>query len=329
MTLSALALGEKLVEAIEAAGCPTRPLSALGDRPLLLLVDLPTGPRRFKVFLWRISPGGKNRPDDERRVQTTHPTGTTFTAQEEEAVLLLGYDEQLDCFCAWDARMHEDAGKSSSLQTRLGHLEEAKSSGFATFTRGVLAGVEQVVAFTPNQVTTYLGLVSHSSGTAGQAAMAAVADELVQVVEEPLGKPREEIEQERERVPREIVAIARDRKFAGDVMAAYGQECAVCGLGGKILDAAHIRAVGLNGPDTVDNGIALCPLHHRLYDRHIIEIDLELNVVLDRDVGRRLELSDEDLDRIAAEIRPNIADTFEPGMGPNPDFLQSHKSPGE
>ncbi|MBC8425904.1 HNH endonuclease [bacterium] len=65
---------------------------------------------------------------------------------------------------------------------------------------------------------------------------------------------------------------SRDPRFRTEVLRAYQNRCAVCGgslrLGDKLLgiDAAHIRWHQADGPDAVENGLALCTLHHRLLD---------------------------------------------------------------
>ncbi len=64
----------------------------------------------------------------------------------------------------------------------------------------------------------------------------------------------------------------RDSSFSGNVLKAYGHRCAVCSFSVQInnqavaLDAAHIKWHKANGPDQVPNGLALCSLHHRLFD---------------------------------------------------------------
>jgi putative restriction endonuclease len=57
---------------------------------------------------------------------------------------------------------------------------------------------------------------------------------------------------------------------------AWENQCAFCGYDGKIdntpvgIDAAHIRWFNQEGPDELDNGLALCTLHHRLLDRGVL-----------------------------------------------------------
>ncbi len=65
----------------------------------------------------------------------------------------------------------------------------------------------------------------------------------------------------------------RDPRFREAVLRAYGYRCAVCGfdtrLGSTLIgvDAAHVKWHRAGGPDEVENGLALCALHHRLFDR--------------------------------------------------------------
>jgi putative restriction endonuclease len=65
----------------------------------------------------------------------------------------------------------------------------------------------------------------------------------------------------------------RDPEFRERVLQAYEYRCAVCGfdvrLGSKViaLEAAHIKWHQAGGPDIEQNGIAMCTMHHRLFDR--------------------------------------------------------------
>jgi putative restriction endonuclease len=64
----------------------------------------------------------------------------------------------------------------------------------------------------------------------------------------------------------------RDSGFRKRVLTAYEYGCAVCGFDVRLgsvsiaLDAAHIRWVQAGGPDEESNGLALCVLHHKLFD---------------------------------------------------------------
>jgi len=80
-----------------------------------------------------------------------------------------------------------------------------------------------------------------------------------------------------ERAYRESVVKQRmhQPRFRAQVLFAYKEQCAICGLPEPLLlDAAHIR--GDKDPDgqpIVPNGLALCSIHHRAYDRKLLGID--------------------------------------------------------
>ncbi|MGG3471343.1 phosphorothioated DNA-binding restriction endonuclease [Neobacillus pocheonensis] len=73
----------------------------------------------------------------------------------------------------------------------------------------------------------------------------------------------------------------RDPNFRERVLKAYEYSCAVCGfhvrLGHNIvgLEAAHIKWHQAGGPDTETNGIALCSMHHKLFDRGVFTLTEE------------------------------------------------------
>lgn len=74
--------------------------------------------------------------------------------------------------------------------------------------------------------------------------------------------------------------------FAEEVLQAYAYACAFCGFDGMLgrnpvgLQAAHIRWHSQDGPDEVRNGLALCALHHTLFDLGVLGLlpDLRIQV---------------------------------------------------
>lgn len=73
----------------------------------------------------------------------------------------------------------------------------------------------------------------------------------------------------------------RDPNFRNKVLKAYEYSCAVCGfhvrLGNNLvgIEAAHIKWHQAGGPDTETNGIALCAMHHKLFDRGVFTLNEE------------------------------------------------------
>ena len=68
------------------------------------------------------------------------------------------------------------------------------------------------------------------------------------------------------------ITARRDPKFRERVLRAYEHRCCVCGFDLRIgqttagLEAAHIKWFQAKGPDIESNGLALCALHHKIFD---------------------------------------------------------------
>lgn len=126
-------------------------------------------------------------------------------------------------------------------------------------------------------------------------------------------------------IVRQLVARPfRDRAFAAAVKTAYQDTCAMTGLriingGGRSeVQAAHIRPVAANGPDSVRNGIALSGTMHWMFDRGLLSVDNDLTILTAKDripdTIERLLSADRKL------IRPLRSDLM-----PAPSFLEYHR----
>lgn len=116
----------------------------------------------------------------------------------------------------------------------------------------------------------------------------------------------------------------RDIAFRRHVRDAYTNTCAVTGLrlingGGRPeVQAAHIRPVEADGPDTVRNGIALTGTVHWLFDRGLISFDDQYNVLLSP-----TGVPDE-MDRLILPQRKLILPES-PERHPHPTYLRWHR----
>lgn len=78
----------------------------------------------------------------------------------------------------------------------------------------------------------------------------------------------------------------RDPNFRENVLRAYEYKCAVCGFDVKLrhqpvaLEAAHIRPRKNGGPDIEENGLALCSLHHQLFERGVFTLSEQLEILV-------------------------------------------------
>ena len=87
----------------------------------------------------------------------------------------------------------------------------------------------------------------------------------------------------------ELVAVRRRRRdpaFRKLVLDAYGSRCAVCEFAVKrddvplAIEAAHVKWHEASGPAVVENGLALCSLHHELFDTGAFTLLPQLTVVV-------------------------------------------------
>ncbi|MFE9205652.1 phosphorothioated DNA-binding restriction endonuclease [Micromonospora sp. NPDC007230] len=76
----------------------------------------------------------------------------------------------------------------------------------------------------------------------------------------------------------------RDTSWRLAVLQAWDRQCAFCGYDGQLhnaavgVEAAHVRWWAFDGPDTLDNGLALCVLHHKLFDFGALGLDTDLRI---------------------------------------------------
>jgi len=120
----------------------------------------------------------------------------------------------------------------------------------------------------------------------------------------------------------------RDPAFREKVLLAYQYRCGVCGhdlrLGQQTigLEAAHIKWFQAQGPDIVPNGIALCSLHHKIFDLGAFAILPETYQMV---FSQHLNASDETARRTLAYhgaglILPQSREYF-----PQTEYLEWHR----
>jgi putative restriction endonuclease len=134
-----------------------------------------------------------------------------------------------------------------------------------------------------------------------------------------------QFEQERERASSLTSRLVRDRIFRKIVLRAYDERCTVTGLklingsGRAEVAAAHIRPVEASGPDIVSNGVALSGTAHWMFDRGLISLADDLEILVSRHVN--------DPDSVRGLINKS-GRAIEPRRvsdRPHPHFLQWHR----
>ena len=87
----------------------------------------------------------------------------------------------------------------------------------------------------------------------------------------------------------------RDSGWRFAVLEAWDRQCAFCGYDGQLagasvgIEAAHVRWFAFDGPDALDNGLALCALHHKLFDLGALGLDTRLRVMVSAKFSARTQ----------------------------------------
>jgi len=119
----------------------------------------------------------------------------------------------------------------------------------------------------------------------------------------------------------------RAASFRHDVLKAYDYRCAVSGfqitLGGVAIgcEAAHIQAHAFDGPDTVDNGLALEPTLHTLFDRGIWSLSDDRRIL----VSQEFSGSDIGLERIRSLSGQPIREPLPGQPTLNVEYIRWHR----
>lgn len=265
------ALHEIVKEAARESGWQILQASEEPDRALRLQVARDTESFVMLVYIWNLTHGGgAQRPTNEYRIQLT---GITALRHESNVVtLLLGWWESDRLFAAFDATKHSGPfGRSPSIQISVTALHTAQQEGLALYNKGkgeIAAGVR------PDMLIEYARQIQDVHQT-----------EPPNLQSPPSNLPEGDIPfddsmlstipESRRIVLRALRQRVRQANFQRNVLVAYERQCAMCRTQLDLVEAAHVIPVAHpRSVDLVPNGIALCVLHHRAYDRSLVTIAL-------------------------------------------------------
>ncbi len=241
-----------------------------------------------RIYIWNLTHGGgAARPQDEYRIQITGVS--SFEPEIDGKTIILGWWNTAGVFAAFDFHRHMGTlGASPSLQIKQDALLKAAKTGFSPYNKG---NQEIAIAFRPDFFVDYIRNMEslHSFGESERD-----LEVLDAVSYDPLAVNDEDIEivsQPRRTVVASVRRKLRSAGFKLRVMDAYGHRCAMCDLQLKLVEAAHIIPVNhAASTDETQNGLALCVLHHRAFDRVLVTVDDSYRVVVN---SRKLDrLSD-------------------------------------
>ncbi|MBM4765120.1 hypothetical protein GNT69_23065 [Bacillus sp. B15-48] len=119
---------------------------------------------------------------------------------------------------------------------------------------------------------------------------------------------------------------ARDPLFRDKILRAYVYSCAICGFNVRLghslvgIEAAHIKWHQAGGPDIEENGVALCALHHKLFNRGVFTLSNERKMIVSQEAHGTHGLNEWLLKFHGQIIRKPIEDIYYP----NDSYLNWH-----
>lgn len=321
-------LAEHFVGDIEREGATVLEVGRRDQRPARVRVISPEVSIECLLFLWTITPGGGGagvRPANERRIQITGVE--RFALVPGVRTIVGGWSEEFGAYAFWDPRRHSVfSTRSPSFQVDARTLETAAHHGVATYHRPALEGAEIVVAVARDMLLWYVqtGHLLHGLG-----ADATNVSQLIDASPEDERSLIDSSESDSQAARRvdlvEIMRRYRDARFKPQVLRAYSYRCAVCGYALKLADAAHIVPVSHpRGTDHVNNGLALCRLHHAAYDNGLLGVQSSYRIVLNPAATKRLK--EMRLDAGLVDFQERIPESITPPpvieVRPAPDNLR-------
>ena len=196
-------------------------------------------------------------------------------------VAVLGYFSDEDVFCAWEPERFMNRNTSTrqfSIYTRLSSIHRARTIGFARYTDTD----QQVILMFRSE---FLGLYIENSSSLHQSTGGTLERIANTYGPTRIGeRPDRVIRVRRKRIVTNSVRYTRSPQFRSDVLTAYSNSCAMCGIQLELVEAAHIVPhAHPEGLDVVTNGLALCTLHHRSFDTALVYVGEGYSIYLNRD----------------------------------------------
>ena len=235
--------------------------------PGLVVVHYPGGAQGVALHVSNVSTHA--RADYERRFQNPG-NRTPVQAPRGYLPILCGVAEVAgkSIIVVVDGRSRLGREARFSILFNVSVLQSAAARGWAEYTSGT---GEVITAMDPRLLPAYVNALKFD-----------VSLEPIGVQEAAgaFDLPDDPDASAGERTRTMVARLVRKASFGRDVCKAYDQKCAMCGIGLKVLEGAHILPVGLpNSTDSVWNGLALCRNHHRLFDRNEIWVDPDSRIL--------------------------------------------------
>lgn len=243
--------------------------------------------KTFYVMIKNVHESGEGRPNpNECRIQVAKSKNFNQALVSNYDVIVLGYFADYKVFTAWNPFMMRDrfnVKETISLYSRFSIQKRAKNYKVAVYRDN---NNQSIISFKPDYLGLYLdNLDSIHAASDNELNELIIKSDLLNETNED-GK----LETDQNHFTITHSRPKRDPKFSNKVNEAYGYRCAMCGIQLGLIDAAHIIPFAdEKGSDDVSNGISLCALHHRAYDRALVYFNDDYKIIINEEKMSYLE----------------------------------------
>ncbi len=254
-----------------------------GNNPYRFSINKKT----YYVLIKNVHESGDGRGNqDECRIQVAKSKSFNDALNSGNDVIVLGYFADEKVFTAWNPFMMRDRfnqKQTISLYSRFSVQKLAKTQKIAAYRDN---NGQSVISFIPDYLGLYLENLNsiHLLSDNELLDLVATSDRLNENNSDGEFDTNEGI------LTITHARQKRDPNFRKRVYDAYNNKCAMCGIGLELHEAAHIVPHSHElGTDEIDNGISLCSLHHKAYDRSLIYFDENLDILINESKMEYLE----------------------------------------
>lgn len=278
----------------------------ISEHPFLLRIYNADESFLVRVYIWNLTHGGgTKRPQDEYRIQITG--ADHFDRKAGEKTVILGWWKSVGVFAGFDFEKHKGKlGFSPSIQIREEFLRKAIINGFAPCDKD---NREIAIAFRPDFFVNYVQNLESLHGFGVSKKDFKVLELIAEQPLEPNTKIIEQATKQRRTALVQLTKKLRDASFKTRVLTAYSNRCAFSDMQLKLVDAAHILPVSHpKSTDETSNGIALSALYHRAFDRGLVTLNENYQIIVnDEKLGILKEIGfDGGIGRFLKDLRPVI-----------------------
>lgn len=299
--------------------------------PMALLLN----GRACSIHASYVHGSGHTRSEEEMRIQIGRPM--LNRQQEAEAkgttVAFIGFVEDGSVFFSWDPRhiLSLKTDTSVSVYARRSQFDQAKQNLAAVheFEAKLLGKTSFAIALPSPALGLYLENVKRFHDLTTEASIVHLMRKQDSFLNSPATGQNGglEVQDGKRRVKMECTRASypRDPRFKRQVLEAYRHTCCVCSRQLAMVQSAHVVPHSEpDCPNTVQNGLALCVEHHRLYDDALLLPGPERVLVFNddraeylKDIGKEKGL--DDIKKLSKE-RYWTPDRKE--LQPSDDYLQ-------